>query len=140
MDDDLFGFGLIAGALFTRIRNRKLLLAGYGALLGAAVLLIGNSFTPLGAWVRPAYSLHVAAYTIVLFCLWSDIEGARFGLRIGIGLALCGWIASGAGIALSMAVWAAPPQWVYFLCAAALGLCGLIRLLKNPARDQSPIP
>lgn len=114
-------FALVAGMMAFGLGNRRYLQIGFLSMAAAAVLLIANHYQPLRGLILPVYSLLVAAYTIVLFTLWGPLlPEKRGGLRIGLGIALCGWMASGAGIAASMGLsrfvgfpWVFAPAFVF---------------------------
>lgn len=120
-------FGLILGLLSFSIGNRRLLLVGYAALFISAALLIGNHFESLQKLVLPAYSLVVMVYTLVLFSVWGEKAPAhRFGFHTAVGLALCGWLASGGAIAASMGAAKVLPLPYLFVPALALAPVGLL--------------
>jgi hypothetical protein len=121
-----------AGLFAFSLGNRRLIQIGYLSLMVAAGLLIGNHFTSLRGAIHPVYGLCVAAYTIVFFTIWGWILPEKHtGLHLGFGLALCGWIGSGAGIATSMFAQRLLPLPFIFIPAIVLSPIGLWLLQKR---------
>lgn len=123
---------LSAGIMAFSLGNRWLIQIGFISLAIAAVLLIANHFSPLRGLIFPTYSLQVGVYTVVLFSFWGNLlSDVKTGLWLGIGMALCGWIGSGAGIATSIIGMRLIPFPYFFVPVVFLSLCGLAFVRKK---------
>jgi MFS family permease len=118
-------FALLFGMLAFWFGFRKLLTFGHLAMAASALLLMANHFTELRTPIHWTYSALVAIYTIVLFTIWGELGKEKtLGATIAIGIAICGWIASGSGIAASMVLDKAIAQPWFFAPVAVLALVG----------------
>lgn len=129
-----FLFAVTLGMFSFSLGNRKMLIGAYMVSALTAGALIGNHHTELYKVVFPLYGLLVALYTIALFTVWGGLMSEKSAaLRIGLGMALCGWIGSGAGIGISMEVLKSGVlEFPYFFVPAIIAApFGVILLLKK---------
>jgi MFS family permease len=120
--------GLVAFSLGTR----RLLIIAYASLILLASLLIVNHFFSIRSFIFPVYSLLVVCYAIVLFTVWGRLLPAKKGaLRLGIGLAVCGWIGSGVGIGTSIFMENILPFPLFFVPVILLAPAGFWLLRKK---------
>ena len=121
-----------AGLFAFSIGNRRLIQLGFISLAVAAVLLVANYYSPLRALIYPVYSLQVSVYTIALFSMWGNLlPESKTGLWLGIGMAICGWLGSGAGIATSMIGMRLLPFPYFFVPVVVISLLGLLLVRKR---------
>lgn len=126
-----FLIALMAGVFAFSVGNRRLMQVGFLSMIVVCGLLIGNSYSPMASGIYPAWGLIVGVYTIVFFTVWGRLLPKKNqGLWLGIGIALCGWVGSGAGIGASMAVLKSGlldfPY--YFIPPVILAIAGIILL------------
>jgi len=126
------GAGILAGTLYWKQGTKRMLIISAVLLCCTAILLA--IFTKHEGWRIPSIFFQgamVGFYSTAFFAAWACITGAdRSSLTIGIGITICGFIASAGGIGISMAGQKILTDIYLFLPPLLLGAIALFLMLE----------